>query len=251
MTTTTLRGYRAPAIDHTTAMRLAATEYDRCTRTFRGLSGEDWTRSTDCPGWDVRAMGAHMLGMLEMAASLREMRRQQKAARKRGGDFLGALTAVQVEERAELTTDELVQRFARKAPKAVTARRLTPALIRRRIMPDEQPIGDGATEPWTFGYLLDVILTRDPWMHRVDICRATGHQLQVTRDHDGVLVADVVAEWAHRHGQAYTLHLTGPAGGHWAAGSGGAEVELDAIEFCRLLSGRGVHEGLLGTRVPF
>jgi hypothetical protein len=118
-------------------------------------------------------------------------------------------------------------------------------------MPDPQPIGDGSTEPWTFGYLIDVILTRDPWMHQVDIARATGRPLHLTADHDAVLVADVVAEWADRHGQAYVLHLTGPAGGRWSAGSGVPDLQLDAVEFCRIVSGRGTGEGLLNTRVPF
>jgi hypothetical protein len=55
------------------------------------------------------------------------------------------------------------------------------------------------------GYLLDTILTRDPWMHRVDIARATGRDMVLTADHDGRIVADVVAEWARRHGQPFTL----------------------------------------------
>ena len=66
-----------------------------------------------------------------------------------------------------------------------------------------------------------------------------------------MLIADVVAEWAERHGQPYRLHLTGPAGGTWSAGSGGPELELDAVEFCRVLSGRGAGEGLLAQQVPF
>ncbi len=50
-----------------------------------------------------------------------------------------------------------------------------------------------------------------------------------------MLVVDVVAEWAGRHGQPYTLHLRGTAGGHWSAGTEGREIELDAVEFCRVL----------------
>lgn len=146
-----------------------------------------------------------------------------------GGDFLDALTAVQVEDRRSLSTDELVARFAAVAPKAARARRRTPGLMRRRAMPEAQPIGDGSTEMWTFGYLIDVILTRDPWLHRADIARATGRDLRLTADHDGVLVADVVAEWAGRHGQPYTLHLTGTAGGHWSAGTDGREMDLTRL----------------------
>jgi hypothetical protein len=47
------------------------------------------------------------------------------------------------------------------------------------------------------------------------------------------------------------LVLTGPAGGRWSFGSGGPELELDAVEFCRLVSGRGRGEGLFGVEVPF
>lgn len=106
-------------------------------------------------------------------------------------------------------------------------------------------------ETWTVGYLVDVILTRDPWMHRVDIARATGVPLDLTADHDGVLVDDVVRDWGRRHGRSVTLHLTGPAGGDWVFGTEGPSLEYDAIEFCRLLSGRGDRGAPFDTEVPF
>jgi hypothetical protein len=118
-------------------------------------------------------------------------------------------------------------------------------------MPDEQPVSPEQSELWTLGFLLDMCLTRDTWMHRVDIADAISVDLQLTADHDGVLVADVAAEWARRHGEPCSLMLTGPAGGSWTWGSGGPSLELDAVEFCRLLSGRGAADGLLATRVPF
>ena len=43
-------------------------------------------------------------------------------------------------------------------------------------------------------------------MHRVDISLATDRPRHLTHDHDGVLVDDVVTEWASRHGQPYSLH---------------------------------------------
>jgi len=121
-------------------------------------------------------------------------------------------------------------------------------------MPDPQPVGgkpDSAYEPWTFGYLIDVILTRDPWLHRSELCLAGELPMQLTPDHDGVLVADVAQEWAGRHGEPCTLVLTGPAGGSWTWGHGGPTNELDAVEYCRLVSGRGAASGLLATEVPF
>ena len=110
----------------------------------------------------------------------------------------------------------------------------------------------GATETWRMAYLFDVVLTRDPWMHRVDIARATGRELELTPGHDGRIVADVVGEWARRHGRPCTLVLTGPAGGSFVAGDGAGEHhELDAVEFCRIISGRASGAGLLTQEVPF
>lgn len=95
-------------------------------------------------------------------------------------------------------------------------------------------------------------MTRDPWMHRVDLARATQRELVLTADHDGVIVADVAAEWAARHGRPCALTLHGPAGGAWTFGDGEPEqIELDAVEFCRILSGRGRGAGLLAVQVPF
>ena len=63
-------------------------------------------------------------------------------------------------------------------------------------------------------------------MHRLDIARATGRDMVLTPEHDGRIIADVVAEWARRHGQPFTLALSGPAGGQWRAGDGGDRSSL-------------------------
>ncbi len=236
-------------LDRPTLMRLAATEYTRFATLLTGLEVQDWTRPTDCPDWDVRAIAGHVLGMAEMAASIRENRRQQKAAAQRGGD-IDALTSLQVEERADLTPRQVTDLFQVVGPRAARARRRAPALIRRRKMPVQQDVG-GRPETWSLGYLIDTILTRDPWMHRIDISRATGRPLALSADHDGVLVSDVVTEWAARHQAPCRLTLTGPAGGSWTFGDGGPSIEMDAIEFCRTLSGREQGAGLLATEVPF
>ncbi len=241
---------RTSTLDRVTLMRLAPAEYERFTTLLERLHGEDWTRQTECPAWDVRDMAGHVLGMAEMAASLRQMIRQQGAASKRGGVPIDALTAVQVEKNAHLPTDELIDRFRVVGPRAARVRRRAPGFIRGRALPGQQEVG-GLPETWTIGFLLDTILTRDPWMHRVDISRATGHPLDLTPDHDGVLVADVVTEWAMRHGKACYVHLSGAAGGSWTFGEGGPVLELDAVEFCRTVSGREPASGLLGTQVPF
>jgi uncharacterized protein (TIGR03083 family) len=93
---------RESALSRPVAMRLAAAEYDRCAELFRSLSAAQWAMATDCPAWNVRQMAAHMLGMAEMAASIREnVRQQRKAAKvaKSGGVYIDALTQLQVDER--------------------------------------------------------------------------------------------------------------------------------------------------------
>jgi uncharacterized protein (TIGR03083 family) len=240
---------RRPALDRDAALRLAATECDRFLALLRALDRTAWTRPTDCPDWDVKAMAGHVLGMAEMVASVRQFVAQNALAARAGGG-IDALTGLQVRRRARLSPAEVCERFAAAAPRAVRGRGRLSRLVGRFTLPEDQVVGD-RTERWTFGFLTDVILTRDTWMHRVDIARATGRDLVLTSDHDGVLVADVVAEWALRHGRPHRLRLTGAAGGTWVVGGGGPELELDAVEFCRVLSGRGEGTGLLAEQVPF
>ena len=240
---------RPPVLDRDTAYRLAAAEYDRYLRLIRALAPDDWVRSTACPGWDVRALTAHVVGMAEMAASVRETARQNRLAGKAGGG-IDALTALQVRERAGSDGPGLVAALEAVAPRAVRGRRRLSRLAGRVRLPEEQVVG-ADREWWRIGFLMDVVLTRDVWMHRADVCAATGREPELTPEHDGVLVADVVAEWAQRHGRPYRLRLTGPAGGEWSSGTGGESLELDAVEFCRVLSGRGDGAGLLGQQVPF
>jgi uncharacterized protein (TIGR03083 family) len=236
-----------PGLDRQTATRLAATEYERVADLLAQLTPERWAAPTDCPGWDVRAMAGHMLGMTQMIATWREMVRQQLAAGRRakreGVETIDALTALQVEKNADLTADELVDQLRKVAPGAVRNRRRAPGLMRRQTLPENG-------EWWTMGYLFDVILTRDPFVHRIDITRTTGVPMVATAEHEGVIIADVVTEWAERHGAPYELELTGPAGGHWKAGDG-ERITMDALEFCRALSGRAPAPGLLATQVPF
>lgn len=229
-------------------MAAAEDEYRRLDRLLRSLSDEDWSRRTDCTEWDVRAMVAHLVGAAASNASVRELVRQARAARRvdRDGDFVDKVNEVQVRERADRTPEQLVADLADVAPRAVRGRRRVPRPLRAVPVPFGPPLG---TRP--LGYVLGCIYTRDAWMHRVDISRVTGGDLEVTADHDGWIVADVVAQWAERHGAPYRLHLTGPAGGTWERGTGGEELRLDAVEMMRVVSGRAPGTGLLATTVPF
>jgi uncharacterized protein (TIGR03083 family) len=250
MNTTVLNAAELTPISRSEAPGLATTEGDRMIAALHVLATDEWARPTECEGWDVRAMVSHVLGMAESQASMREFGRQFRKARRAKGDgaFIDAMTALQVREHARLTPNELVDRLTKIAPRAVRGRRRMPTPIRAVRMAQDPPF---ETEKWRLGYLMDIILTRDTWMHRVDIARATAHDLVLTPEHDGRLVADAVGEWARRHGQPFRLELSGPTGGTFAAGTGGPAIELDAVEFCRILSGRSHGDGLLATPVPF
>jgi uncharacterized protein (TIGR03083 family) len=232
------------------APAIAQAEVERFAALLRSLDAEEWGRRTDCPLWDVRAMAGHVVGMTETFTGLRPFVTTMRAGGKAAGDgeFIDGLTGVQVERNAHLTTGELVAKLEALGPRNARWRR-TRRLMRR--IPLKQPMSDGTVETWRLAFLLDVVLTRDTWMHRIDVCRATGRELALTPEHDGRIVADAVAEWAERHGRPFTLHLTGPAGGTYTSGDGGESLELDAIEFCRILSHRAPGEALLATEVPF
>lgn len=229
-------------------MDAAAEEYRRLDVLLRDLGPEEWARPTDCSAWDVRAMVAHLVGAARCSGSVPEMLRQAaKGVRLRAeGDLVDKINAVQVLERSDLAPQDLVADLARSGARAVAFRSRIPGPVRAVRLPFGPPLG---TRP--LGYLMGRIYTRDAWMHRIDLVRATGREPELTADHDGRLVDDVVREWAAAHGAAYTLRLTGPAGGAWSASGGGQELVLDAVEFCRTVSGREVGTGLLDTPVPF
>jgi hypothetical protein len=72
----------------------------------------------------------------------------------------------------------------------------------------------------------------------------------LTPEHDGRIVADIVAEWAGAYGHDFVLELTGPAGGTYTAGTGGEHLRIDAVDLVRILSGRGSGDGLLTYAFP-
>jgi uncharacterized protein (TIGR03083 family) len=240
-------------IQRSDAEEIAATEYARFVEQLRTLNDDDWGKPTDCPLWDVRAMAGHSVGMMSDFTSFRSLMRRMWAATRRakrtGSPLVDAMTSQQVDEQAGLSRSELIERAEQIGPKAARWRAAAPGPFRR--LPVKESVG-GVAETWRMGYLLETILTRDPWMHRADIARATGRPMVLTADHDGRIVGDVVAEWARRHGKPFTLTLTGPAGGVFAAGDGsGDAITIDAVDFCRILSGRATGSGLLTQEVPF
>lgn len=94
-------------------------------------------------------------------------------------------------------------------------------------------------------HLMLVVHSRDAWMHRLDICRATARPFEQTPEHDGrinaLVVRDLARSLVRKLGQqAIGLELAGIFGGRWRIGPGrpAATVEMDAIDFNIYASGR-------------
>jgi uncharacterized protein (TIGR03083 family) len=232
------------------ARELAEEEFRRFADLVAGLGDDDWRRPTDCSRWDVRDIALHVLGSAEAQASVPQFVHQLVAGlrldrRMPHDHWVDGLNEVQIRERAHLTTAELVTALREIGPRAVAGRWSTPPPLRRLPIPFGGPVG------WApLKYLLDVGFTRDVWVHRIDICTALGREVHLTADHDGRLVADLVAEWAELHGEPFELVLTGPAGGGFSQGSGGERVEIDALDLVRTLSGRLPGSGVLRHPLP-
>jgi uncharacterized protein (TIGR03083 family) len=250
MSPTTVSVRDIPSIRHDEAMALAATEYQRFTALLGDLAPGDWSAPTVCDRWDVRAIVAHVLGAAEACASFREnvhqLRLGRRVQRQLGlGHVVHGVNEVQVRERADVDPAGLIDRWDRAVPRALRGRRRFPPFLRPVRIGFEAPLGRRS-----LAYLIDIIYTRDVWMHRIDLSRATGHQPVLTVGHDGRLIADMVGDWANTHHHAFSLRLTGPGGGTYASGDDGAILEIDATDWAWTVSGRARGSGLLANPLP-
>ena len=229
--------------------RLARTEYLRTATLLRRLETADWARRTDCSAWTVRDMAGHLLGAaegfsnpLQMLHQYRDGARLVREGRAHGTQPVDGANAVQIADHAGLPVPQLIARY-----EAV----IDPVLRWRRRLRHLPGGMDDVARRFTFRELFKVILTRDTWMHRLDISRASGIDFEMTAEHDGRIVADAVRDWAAGHSQPFRLLLTGAAGGGYRRGENADAQRMEAVEFARLLSGRSGGAGILGTRIVF
>jgi len=247
MTTRTMTESR---IQRPEARVLAEEEFRRFADLVASLSPGEWATRTDCTAWDVRKMALHVLGSGDAQASFPQFVHQLRKGVPLNREidshhWVDGMNELQIRERAHLSNDEIVEKLAAIGPRAVKGRWGTPPPVRYLPIPFGPPIG------WTpLKYLLDVGFTRDVWAHRIDICAAINRPMHLSADHDGRLVADIVAEWASIHGEPFELVLEGTAGGEFRQGAGGERVDMDAITFVRTLSGRLPGSGILAHALP-
>lgn len=243
------------ALDHANQIRpfqrsemagLARVEMTRFLTLAEALRGDDWTRPTDCAAWDVRAVVAHQASHPKGAASVWEFIDQFNPLRflsyiTKGLNLLDAANQRQVDIRAKRSTSELIAEIRDYGEASIQNRQRFPFFIRMMTIPVP-----GQSFSVSGADLLDVIYTRDMWMHRYDIARATGREFERSAEHDGRIMELIVRELQQSlagvlGARAVTYHLTGASGGSWQLGGSGipeATITLDVMEFNRLASGR-------------
>lgn len=233
-----------PPVTRAEARALAEAEVDHFLSLVESLGPEAWVEPTACSLWNVGHILAHQAGAYAGYASWREFRRQFGARPAPGMLFEDALSAVQVADRAGKPPAELVAELRAVGSRAIANRQRIPWLLRMVGFPHP------AAGFLQVGYLLDIIYTRDTWMHRLDISRATGRAMALTPAHDGRLVALVMRDLARSlspklTGQSVVFDLTGPVGGTWRIGRAAlssATIRMDTLDFNILASGRFTYE---------
>jgi uncharacterized protein (TIGR03083 family) len=236
-----------PPVTRDEVAELATAELEASVALLEDLDDQDAMRPTDCAGWTVHDLTAHLVGQYQGLANPGVYVRRHRRAHRRYPDLsrLDADNRQQIDDLGGLPQRELVAMLAPIGAKAIRARRRVPPLLRRqrigRMYPEEALPDD------RLGYVLDVLGLRDPWMHRVDLARATGRPV-VLGPHDRVVVAQVVSELGRGWGgPPVLLELSGPAGGCWTLGQDGpaaATVRAGTVDYLRALSGRNDHPAL-------
>ena len=238
-----------PPLTRAEAAALAKVEYQRFLDALRAVHPEDASRTTDCTQWTVKDLVAHVVGQTEAFASLRETIHQwtrgPRARREIGSSqLIDGVNDVQVRERRHLTLDQSLQRMTATVGPAARTRATLPTPIRAI------PMSFPAVGRRSVGYLHDRVITRDVWMHRIDIARAVEAPVTLTTDHDGRLIADIVADWATTHDDPFHLRLTGTGGRTHTRGQPTVTTDVDAVEFVRVISGRAAGGGILAHPLP-
>ena len=238
-------------IDHDEAMQITAVENRKFGTLMESLTPTQWSTPTECTLWDVRAMAAHLVGSAVSQASPREFLRQKRGGKpickELGSPFWwDGMNELQVRERSSSTTEQLIAEWNTASAKALKSRTKMPRPIAGlKVLNLPEPVG---RQP--LSYLFDIGFTRDVWAHRIDIAHALAIEPDHDADHDGRILADIVAEWAATHGEPFTLVLDGAAGGTFVHGVGGEAVQLSVVDFVRTLAERTTGSGVLRHTLP-
>lgn len=232
-----------PYVTAQEAYTLLTNEFEHFNQLLDKLSAEDWEKPTACTAWTVKDVLAHQAGGYASGTGYREMIRQYSAKKKPGQLPEDAVNDLQVGERRGKSPAEIFAELRQVAPKAMRNWAQGFKLVKWVSIP--HPVSGRLR----LRHLMWVIHSRDTWMHRLDICRATGKHFEQTAEHDGRIAAlvmrDVALQLADKlAGKAIVFELSGVPGGIWKVGDGEevARMRMDALDFNVFVSGRFSYE---------
>ena len=233
---------QAEAIPYVTAdeaYALLQVQLERLLALLETLNAADWNQPTACTLWNVRDMLAHQVGGYASGTGYAEMIRQYTRIPAPGQLPEDAINAYQLRQRAGRSPAQLIADLRAAGPLA--SRNWAYGFHLAKLLAIPHPIAGILT----VRHLMLVIHSRDTWMHRLDICRATGRAFEQTAQQEGRIVALVMLDLAKRlrprlGGQAVRFELAGVAGGAWQVGAGqpAAAIHMDALDFSIYVSGR-------------
>lgn len=217
---------------------------------IRSLDADDWGRPTVCTEWDVADIVGHLIGQADEVLRPWAFPRRELRARRRYPDVarFDRHMMVQADEYRGTPPTELIARFRRWTKASLTILRLPRPIRAVTVTIDDIPDPTFARVP--LGYVHDVLLPRDLWMHRDDVCRAVGRPFDAG-PHASELIAQVMLDlqvsgfWS---GPPVIVELTGAGGGRYQLGAGEliGTASVDAVGYLRTVSGRDDHPVVTG-----
>jgi len=239
-------GTAIPKLQHDEAMVMSREELNRFLDLITSLDASDWDKQTACPLWTVKDVVAHQAGHVRGFVSVGSFLAQLSPTLlfpylRKGMDMLDAWNQGQVDKRKSMTPADLIDEIQTHAEASLKGKDSVPAFLSKPKMP-----APGLDQPRSMAYVFDVTYVRDMWMHRIDICQATGRDFPLDDGHDQRTVDLIVRDLALKctkglSGRSVILNLTDLANGHYRVGQSAspeATLTMDTITFCLLTSGR-------------
>lgn len=238
-----MNAFDIPYVSTEEAYTLLTNEFKRFSQLVEKLDDEDWNKPTACTAWTVKDILAHQAGGYASGTGYGEMIRQYSAKKKPGQLPEDAVNELQVGERRDKSPAEIIKELRLVAPKAIHNWAYRFKLVKWVAIP--HPVSGTLS----LRHLMWVIHSRDTWMHRLDICRATGKHFEQTAEHDGRIAALVMRDVARQlagklTGKSIVFELSGVVGVAWKVGDGEevARMRMDVLDFNILVSGRFSYE---------
>jgi uncharacterized protein (TIGR03083 family) len=230
-----------PYVTADEAYSLMKVQLERMLALLETLAPEDWTQPTACTLWNVRDMVAHQAGGYASGTGYSEMIHQYGGSiiPRRGKLPEDIVNDLQVGERAGRSPAELIAELRAVGPVAIRKWAYEFRMAKLAAIPH------AVAGVLTLRHLMWVIHSRDTWMHRLDICRATGRPFDQTAEQDGRIAALVMRDVAKAlrgklQGKSLLFDLSGIAGGCWKVGVGepSTTIQMDVLDFNIFVSGR-------------